>query len=218
LYANSISSGRLQSSDVKKNLVGAAAILATPLVIYSIPAIIYGLSTGAASGAAMFASNPETAIGLMGLTMSILDPSPVHDYPGGFDDILRGAKILVKNKGVQRFIFRTGRFKYMFGKGTGSSNNVKRSLDNLSALEKMGITDNQAGRQKLLGYFDKAMDSETTNLHLNPNNGKWEGWKVVDVVEDGVYKGKLQVGVSYADEMMKSTPEVTTIIPMPSKK
>ena len=173
------------------------------------------------SGAYLWAaSNPELVVGIGGLTASIIDPSPAHDYPGKVDDLFRGAKVLFKNsKGAEHFIFNTNRFKFFFGKGTGTEKNILKSLQRASDFAEMGIDNDKKGKAKLIELMDEAIDTKLEGpLKYNKHSGKWDGWKVVDVTEDGVSKGKVKFGVSYADEVGESVPEVSTAIPMPSKK
>jgi hypothetical protein len=165
-------------------------------------------------------ANPQIIIGATGLTASLLDPNPNSDYPGKLDDLARGAKLLLKNsKGAERFIFNTNRFKFFFGKGTGTEGNIKKSLERAQGFADMGILDDALGNEKILQYMDKAVDAAVEGKAVqNSVSGKFEVWKVVDVIEGGEKKGSIKFGLSYSDEAMKSTPEVTTAIPMPSKK
>ncbi|AXT18305.1 hypothetical protein D1817_00010 [Flavobacteriaceae bacterium] len=55
---------------------------------------------------AAIASNPinqQTAVGVAGLTASLIDPDPLNDYPGNFDDVARPLKYLFRGttKGFQ---------------------------------------------------------------------------------------------------------------------
>jgi hypothetical protein len=82
---------------------------------------------------------------------------------------------------------------------------------------KLGITDSKLGKTKLFQYMNQAIDAPLTNeLKYNTKSGTWDGWKIVDVTENGVHKGKIKFGVSYTDKTMQSTPEIRTAIPMPS--
>jgi hypothetical protein len=171
-------------------------------------------------GLGIMYTNPELVIGTTGLVASVIDPNPYSDYQGGLDDLVRGVKLLFKSsKGVEKFVFNTNRLKFFFGKGTGTAKNIEKSIQRGKDFIEMGIEDNTSGAEKIIKYMDKAMDAAIEGpVKLNPNSGKYEVWKVVDVVEDGVKKGSIKFGLSYSDEAMKTVPEVTTAIPMPTIK
>lgn len=171
-------------------------------------------------GVYLFAvNNAEFTIGLTGLTASLIDPNPNSDYPGNIDDLARAAKYVFKNaNGAERFIFKLSRLDYFFGRGSGTAENIAKSTERLYGFGKLGIKDNSAGYEKIASYMDKAMDTPLEKALVYSKKSKsWEGYKVVDVVEDGVYKGKIKFGVSYTDQAGATTPEITTAIPLPTQ-
>ena len=71
---------------------GLGAVVTAPaLSLASVESVTMLLYRGAATAYA----NPEVIIGTTGLVGSLVDPNPNTDYPGSFDDVLRGGKLLL---------------------------------------------------------------------------------------------------------------------------
>lgn len=159
-------------------------------------------------------TNQQIIVGVGGLTASLIDPNPANDYPGGLDDLARAGKVLFKNSvGAERFVFNGNRLNFFFGRGTGSVENVRKSMQRLSDFKQLGIEETEQGIGKLTSYMDKALGAPATGGKVNSVSGRFEVFKSVDVVEGDVTKGSIQFGFSYADKSMKGTPEVMTAIP-----
>jgi RHS repeat-associated protein len=161
---------------------------------------------------------PEILIGASGLTASLIDPNPASDYPGGFDDLVRGLRIMVKANQAEKFIFQTNRFKFFFGQSVGTVGNVNKSLQRAEDFLKLGIGNNKIGEEKILSYASKAVEkvAETTPK-LNAKTGMYETYKTIDVVEKGKVTGRITFGFAYKDAAMKTTPELMTAIAKPIK-
>ena len=107
------------------------------------------------------------------------------------------AKEAGKNTAVNIKAEIGSKLEYAFGKATGSTHNITRSMDNASALSKIGIYNNKSGRQLLTEHFDKALNDnrniifaknavrvETSTVLSGPGgllNVKsiWEGEKLI---------------------------------------
>lgn len=124
-------------------------------------------------------------------------------------ELLLAAIPITKIVKLPRFIVRSSKFDYFFGRVTSSLKNQQRSLQNLKDLTTLGIK----SEGQLLKYFDDAARSgeevgrKTTNF----------GTTVIKSVQIGD-KGALEVGFFYKGSNMTITPEVASIIPKIAKK
>ena len=96
------------------------------------------------------------------------------------------------------------KFDYFFGRVTSSPDNMRRSLQNLSDLNEMGITSQNA----LIRVFNKAFSSgkQMGGARITPH-----GTTITKQVQIGDHA--LNVGFFYKGGNMKSTPSVSSIIP-----
>jgi hypothetical protein len=82
----------------------------------------YGLAARPLLYRIMFVAyaSPETVIGVTGLAASAIDPNPNSDYPGNFDDILRGGKLLLgKAYRLKEYAPKIDDAYHMFKEGFG---------------------------------------------------------------------------------------------------
>lgn len=111
--------------------------------------------------------NQQMVIGLGGLTASLIDPDPSHDYPGNLDDVARATKLLVKSAGVEKFIFNTSKFEYIFDKLASKTRPFKELTKNeqinqlkselrFSYFEKLGIVGN---KEKTIEFIANAWEN-----------------------------------------------------------
>lgn len=95
------------------------------------------------------------------------------------------------------------KFDYFFGRVTSSPENMRRSLQNLSDLNEMGIT----SQNTLVRVFNKAFSSgRQMETRITPH-----GTTITKQVQVGNHA--LNVGFFYKGGNMKATPSVSTIIP-----
>ena len=112
---------------------------------------------------------------------------------------------------TERVIVQEAKWDYFFGRVTSSPHNTQRSLQNLKDLETLGIKENEGGRARLLKFFEEGMSAPLVKRIEVPG-----GITLVRLVKiEG--KGYIEVNYFYRGGDLKLTPEVTSIIPKPSR-
>ncbi|BAU10350.1 hypothetical protein LEP3755_08340 [Leptolyngbya sp. NIES-3755] len=108
------------------------------------------------------------------------------------------------------FRIRESKFDYFFGRVTSGLIKQTRSRQNLEDLERLGIQEQNDGREKLLRVFQEGLTAAEVK-RLQDEYGVTIS-KRVYVESEGV-RGDIVVSYLYRGGDLASIPEVTTLIP-----
>lgn len=108
------------------------------------------------------------------------------------------------------FKIQEGKFDYFFGRITSNLINQTRSRQNLADLERLGIQEENDGREKLLRVFQEGLTAAEVK-RLENDYGVTISRRVY--VESGGVRGDIVISYLYRGGDLTSIPEVTTLIP-----
>lgn len=184
-------------------------IVAGPVIAY-----MSSVAPAAAINGAFWLSNPtnqQFLVGVGGLAASLLDPNPNADYPGDFDDVAKGTKLLFKSVATEKFILNTSKFDYFFGKVVSNKHNTDRSLQIMKDLASFGVKEDNAGKTWLAKAFSTGLKGDIVRQVAD----KW-GTSItrsVFVKRGKETIGEIEISYFYKGGDMSLTPEISSIIP-----
>jgi hypothetical protein len=108
------------------------------------------------------------------------------------------------------FKVKESKFDYFFGRVTSTPKNAARSLQNLKDLARLGIQEDNKGRERLLEIFEEGLTAAEVS-RLEDECGVTITRSVF--IENKSVIGDILVSYLYRDGDLASIPEVTTLIP-----
>jgi len=110
------------------------------------------------------------------------------------------------------FTIRESKFDYFFGRVASSPDNIRRSLQNLKELERLGIVEAAGGQARLMDIFAQGLNAPELENERQINSYGISICRQVEIVGPQE-KGAIVVSYFYPGGNLSATPQVTSIIP-----
>ncbi|MDB9510030.1 hypothetical protein PN499_02255 [Kamptonema animale CS-326] len=117
---------------------------------------------------------------------------------------------VIQGKG---FTVRASKFDFFFGRVTSDPENIKRSLQNLKELNRLGIDETIGGRDRLLQIFAEGLNAPEVINYRKPTKHGLNITRKVEVIGTEA-TGAILVCYFYPSGNLDNIPQITSIIPM----